>query len=81
MLCSQGLGMKDLGNLSCVFHNGFHPIRKWEDFIPIVALKSLACNMLCCILKLIDLHRIIVKYRTCHTIGIIGHSRQEMPSI
>ena len=81
MLCSQGLGMKDLGNLSCVFHNGFHPIRKREDFIPIVALKSLACNMLRCILKLIDLHRIIVQYRTCHAIGIIGHSRQEMPSI
>ena len=81
MLCSQGFGMKNLSNLPCVLHNRFHPIRKWEDFIPIVALKSLACNMLRRILKLIDLHRIIVQYRTCHAIGIIGHSRQEMPSI
>ena len=81
MLCSQGLGMKDLGNLLCVLHNCFHPIRKWEDFIPIVALKSLACNMLRRILKFVNLHRIIVEYRTCHAIGIIGHSRQEMPSI
>ena len=81
MLCSQGLGMKDLGNLSCVLHHRFHPIRKWEDFIPIVALKSLACNMLRRILKFVNLHRIIVEYRTCHAIGIIGHGRQKMPSI
>ena len=81
MLCSQGLGMKDLGNLLCVLHNRFHPIRKWEDFIPIVALKSLACNMLRRILKFVNLHRIIVEYRTCHAIGIIDHGRQKMPSI
>ena len=81
MLCSQGLGMKDLGNLLCVLHHRFHPIRKWEDFIPIVALKSLACNMLRCILKFVNLHRIIVEYRTCHAIGIISHGRQKMPSV
>ena len=81
MLCSQGLGMKNLGNLSCVLHHRFHPIRKWEDFIAIVALKSLACNMLRRILKFVNLHRIIVEYRTCHAIGIIGHGRQKMPSI
>ena len=39
-------------------------------------LKSLTCNMLRCILKLIDLHRIIVQYQNLPAIGIIGHSSQ-----
>ena len=81
MLCSNRLGMKDLRNLCSMFHDGFHSIRKWKNLIAVVAMKSLARNMLCRILELVNLHWVVTQDRSCYTIGIIGHGRQEMPGI
>ncbi len=72
-------GMEDLAISLLVLHT--LPSDKKIKIIPIVALKSLACNSAPPHPELlIDLHRIIVQYRTPPRQDI-GHSRQETPSI